>query len=207
MPQIDNVRPRRSLSGDFPANPRAPYVELGVTSAFSFLRGASDATDLVLTAHAQGYDALGIADLNTMAGVVRLHAEARKANIRPVIGCRLALISGEQFLAYPRDRAAYGRLCALLSKGKMNDADGNWQAKGICDISLADLASHAEGVHLIVLPNDRLPPALAQLVRRLPGLRHIAVSYLYRGDDRARINRLDGHKRRAISRPRPPTAA
>jgi error-prone DNA polymerase len=191
MPQIDNVRPRRSLNGDFPKNPRASYVELGVTSAFSFLRGASDATDLALTAHAQGYDALGIADLNTMAGVVRLHAEARKANIRPVIGCRLALISGEQFLAYPRDRAAYGRLCALLSKGKMNDADGNWQAKGICDISLADLASHAEGVHLIVLPNDRLPPALAQLVRRLPGLRHIAVSYLYRGDDRARINRLD----------------
>ena len=191
MPDIDTVHPRRSLSGDFPPPPRAPYVELGVTSPFSFLRGASDATDLVLTAYAGGYDALGIADLNTMAGVVRLHAEARKASIRPVIGCRLRLMSGEEFLAYPRDKAAYGRLCVLLSKGKMNDPDGNWQAKGICDITLADLAAHAEGVQLIVLPDARLPQHLAQLVRHLPGLRHIAVSHLYRGDDRARINRLD----------------
>ncbi len=191
MPQIDNIRPRRSLTGDFPPNPRAAYVELGVTSPFSFLRGASDATDLVQAAHAQGHDALGIADLNTMAGVVRLHAEARKASIRPVIGCRLRLITGEEFLAYPRDRTAYGRLCALLSKGKMNDAQGDWQAKGVCDITLADLAAHAKGVQLIVLPNDRLPKRLAQLVHRLPGLRHIAASYLYRSDDRARINRLD----------------
>ena len=191
MPQNDNIHPRRSLTGEFPPNPRAPYVELGVASPFSFLRGASDATDLVLTAHAKGHDALGIADLNTMAGVVRLHAAALKANIRPVIGCRLRLLSGEEFLAYPQDRAAYSRLCALLSKGKMHDAQGNWQVKGGCDISLADLAAHAEGVQLIVLPDDQLPKRLAQLVRRLPSLRHIAVSYLYRGDDRARINRLD----------------
>jgi error-prone DNA polymerase len=191
MPQIDNIRPRRSLTGDFPPNPRAGFVELGVTSAFSFLRGASDATDLAQTAHALGYDALGIADLNTMAGVVRLHAEARKASIRPVIGCRLRLTTGEAFLAYPRDRAAYGRLCALLSKGKMHDSGGNWQAKGVCDIGLADLAAHAEGVELILLPGEDVARHLARLTARLPGLRHIAASYLYRGDDRARINRLD----------------
>ena len=191
MPEDDNIHPRRRLNGDFPPNPKAPYVELGVASPFSFLRGASDATDLVSTAHAQGHDALGIADLNTMAGVVRLHTEALKANLRPVIGCRLRLISGEEFLAYPRDRAAYGGLCKLLSKGKMHDADGNWQAKGICDITLADLTLHADGVQLVILPDKRLPQQLARLVRQLPGLRHIAVSYLYRGDDRAQINRLD----------------
>ena len=196
MPEKDNIHPRRSLNGDFPPNPRAPYVELGVASAFSFLRGASDATDLVLTAHAQGYDALGIADLNSMAGVVRIHAEALKANLRPVIGCRLRLTTGEAFLAYPRDRAAYGRLCRLLSKGKMHDPDGAWQAKGMCDITLADLAAQAEGVQLIILPDaiepdGALPKRLAHLIRRLPTLSHVAVSCLYRSDDRARINRLD----------------
>ena len=191
MPQNDNIAPRRSLTGDFPPNARAPFVELGVTSAFSFLRGASDATDLALTAHAHGYDALGLADLNTLAGVVRLHTEAKKAGLRPVIGCRLHLTGGEQFLAYPTDRAAYGRLCTLLSKGKMHDADGQWQAKGVCDISLADLAQYAEGLHLIALPDASLAKRLPHLIRRLPGLKHIAVSHLYRGDDRARINRLD----------------
>nr|WP_199699643.1 error-prone DNA polymerase [Notoacmeibacter ruber] len=179
------------ISGDFTANPRTPYVELGVMSAFSFLRGASDAAELVGTAWALGYDALGIADINSMAGVVRLHADAVKANIRPVIGCRLHLLTGEAFLAYPSDRAAYGRLCRLLSKGKMNDAEGNWQQKGVCDITLGNLAAHAEGTQLILLPPDDLPEDLSYLTASLPTLRHLAACHHYRGDDRARINRLD----------------
>ena len=195
MPENDNHRPRRTLTEEgFTPNPRTVFVELGVTSCFSFLRGASDAVDLASTAWAQGYDAVGIADLNTMAGVVRLHAEAKKACLRPVIGCRLRLISGEEFLAYPRDRVAYGRLCTLLSKGKMQDIDGEWQAKGVCDITLDDLAAHAEGVQLIALPGEdvaRFAAGLPRLTRALPTMRHIAASYLYRGDDRARINRLD----------------
>jgi len=191
MPDSDNRRIRKTLTGDFPPNPRAAYVELAVTTPYSFLRGASDASELIGMAHALGYDALGVADLNTMAGVVRLHAEAKKANLRPVIGCRLRLVTGEVFLAYPRDRIAYGRLCSLLTKGKRQNTDDQWQAKGICEITLNDLAAHADGVQLIVLPDPALPRRLAGLVRRLPSLRHIAVSHLYRGDDRARINRLD----------------
>lgn len=130
MPDSDNRRIRKTLAGDFPPNPRAAYVELAVTTPYSFLRGASDASELIGMAHALGYDALGVADLNTMAGVVRLHAEAKKANLRPVIGCRLRLMTGEVFLAYPRDRIAYGRLCSLLTKGKRQNADDQWQAKG-----------------------------------------------------------------------------
>ena len=194
MPENDHQHPRRTLGDDFTRNARTPFVELGITTCFSFLRGASDAVDLAGTGWALGYDALGCADLNTMAGVVRLHTEASKAQITPVIGCRVQLISGEAFLAYPTDRAAYGRLCALLSKGKMHDADGAWQAKGACDITLDDLAAHCAGVQLIALPGENLDhfaAGLRRLTRALPSLRHIAASYLYRGDDRARINRLD----------------
>jgi error-prone DNA polymerase len=191
MPDNDHVHPRKAITGNHEPNPRATYVELGVTTPFSFLRGASDATELALSAHALGYDALGVADLNTMAGVVRLHLAARAAALRPVIGCRLRLRTGEEFLAYPCDRAAYGRLCRLLSRGKMRDAEGNWQEKGLCDLTLADLAGHAEGVQLILIPDEGALRRLPFLVRRLPGLRHIAASWLYRGDDRARINRLD----------------
>ena len=196
MPQNDHQHEKRTIEDEegFTRNPPSPFVELGISTCFSFLRGASDAVDLAMTANALGYDKLGCADLNTMAGVVRLHAEARKAKVTPVIGCRLQLVTGEIFLAYPRDRAAYGRLCALLSKGKMQMTDGAWQAKGACDITVDDLAGHSQDVQLIVVPNDNLDhfsARLPSLKRALPSMKYIAASYLYRGDDRARINHLD----------------
>ncbi|MEL6424446.1 MAG: error-prone DNA polymerase [Pseudomonadota bacterium] len=195
MPQNDHMTPRRTLGEEgFTPNRKADFVELGITTCFSFLRGASDAVDLAATAWAQGYDAIGVADLNTMAGVVRIHGEALRAQMRPVIGCRIELVTGAAFLAYPRDRQAYGRLCTLLSKGKMSTPDGGWQEKGICQITLRDLAQHADGTQLIALPVedlDRFEANLKRLIGALPTLRHIAASYLYRGDDRARINRLD----------------
>ncbi len=195
MPENDHQHPKRTLSeeNDFEANPRALFVELGLATCFSFLRGASDPVDLVTTAQALGYDAIGVADLNTLAGVVRIHAEAKTAKLRPLIGCRLQLLTGEEVLAYPRDRAAYGRLSRLLSKGKMSDAAGGWQAKGACDLTLDDLAAHAEGVQLILVPPARLDgfvQRLRDLARRLPTLRHVAVSHLYRDDDRVRIDAL-----------------
>ncbi|NHF73837.1 error-prone DNA polymerase [Paracoccus xiamenensis] len=194
MPDAERP-PRPRLSGDFTPNPRADFVELGITTPFSFLRGASTAEELVLTAHALGHDAIGVADLNSLAGVVRLHVAATKAQMRPLIGARLVLADGTAFLAYPKDRAAYGRLSSLISKGRRHDLDGNWQAKGACDLSLDDLADHAEGIQLIWIPPERCNRAdlanLPGLAARLPGLRHVAASYLYRGDDVARINRLD----------------
>jgi len=131
---------------------RSSFVELGLVSCFSFLRGASDAVSLVETAYELGYDAIGIADVNSMAGVVRIHAEARALKLRPVIGCRIETVEGLTFLAYPQDRAAYGRLCALISAGRMGTLDGEWQDKGVCEISLAMLAARGEGVHLVLVP-------------------------------------------------------
>ncbi|MDP2129591.1 MAG: error-prone DNA polymerase [Erythrobacter sp.] len=228
---------------------RSDFVELGLVSCFSFLRGASDAADLVQAAHAHGYDAIGLADANSLAGVVRLHTEAKALKLRPVIGCRIETVEGLAFLAYPEDRAAYGRLCRLISAGRMQTPEGEWQDKGVCQITLTMLTEHCakegEGsVQLILLPPDDLeagftirvesnvipfrrlglragaplssdtgsedsgPPdqvrggecmeltasftdILPHLTRQLPTLRHLAAAYLYRGDDIARIERLD----------------
>ncbi|WP_306117565.1 MULTISPECIES: error-prone DNA polymerase [unclassified Roseitalea] len=196
MPEAPLTPKRRTLSEEtgFAPNPPSAFVELGLVSCFSFLRGASEAVDLTATASRLGYDAIGIADWNTMAGVVRFHTEAGTARIRPIIGARVVLADGAAFLAYPADRAAYGRLCRLLSKGKMADLDGDWQQKGVCDLTLDDLAAHQEGIVLIALPGDDLDQFAARLpafARVLPAMTHIAASYLYRGDDRARIARLD----------------
>ena len=228
--------------------PCAPFVELGLVSCFSFLRGSSDAVDLVTTARMLGYDALGITDANTMAGVVRVHTEAKTLKLRPVIGCRIETVESLAFLAYPKTRAAYGRLCRLISQGRMQTLSGEWQDKGVCEIDLAMLAAHSEGVQLILLPPDNLDarftiavrsnvipfrhpgldpgsrfssdidaeeagPRLAgrgddrveltvpfsnilpHLTAQLPTLRHLAAAYLYRGDDIARIDRLDAMAR------------
>jgi error-prone DNA polymerase len=207
------------------APPPAPFVELGLATCFSFLRGASDAIDLVTTARALGYDAIGIADANTMAGVVRLHTEAEAARLRPIIGCRIETVEGLSFLAYPRDRSAYGRLCRLISNGRMHTLSGEWQAKGVCEIDLAMLRAHGEGLYLILIPPANMdqvftirtesnifafpggeqpasplagnslslsfPELLPWLVHSLPTMRHLAASYLYVGDDIARIERLN----------------
>ncbi|SMQ74356.1 error-prone DNA polymerase [Altererythrobacter xiamenensis] len=227
MPENDLQPPKRTIEIDptsIDAPPRAPFVELGLVSCFSFLRGASDAVDLAMTARALGYDAIGIADANSMAGVVRIHTEATTLKLRPVIGTRIETVEGFAFLAYPQDRDAYGRLCRLISAGRMSTLDGEWQEKGACDISLAMLAEHSEGVQLILLPPDDLearftitipsnvvpfpetdahrfredaevsapfPDLLPHLASQLTTLRHIAASYLYSGDDVARIDRLD----------------
>ncbi|PWJ14459.1 error-prone DNA polymerase [Jannaschia seohaensis] len=196
MPDAPLTPDKRRLdpAQPFRRNPRAPFVELGVTTPFSFLHGASDAVDLVTTAYEMGYDRIGVADRNTMAGVVRLHAEAETAQMVPLIGTRLILTCGAEFLAYPRDRAAYGRLCALISKGRMEGTDGTWQEKGRCDLSLADLVAHQQGVVLIALPGedlDAFAAGLPRLTRALTSVTHIAAVHLYRGDDLARIERLD----------------
>ncbi|QIK42303.1 error-prone DNA polymerase [Pontivivens nitratireducens] len=178
----------------FTPNPRSAYVELGLASCFSFLHAASTASELCATANHLGYDAMGIADRNTLAGVVRMHTEAKTACIRPLIGVRLVLLCGAEFLAYPCDRAAYARLSTLLSRGKMATADGDWQAKGETHLTLDMLAEHAEGLHLIAMPGedlDRFEAELPRLRAALTGMRHIGASFLYRGDDVARINRLD----------------
>ena len=183
MPDASTPDKRRiALDPDLiEAPPRAPFVELGLLSCFSFLRGASDAVDLVLAARALGYDAIGIADANSMAGVVRIHTETQTLKLQPVIGCRLETVEGLAFLAYPTDRAAYGRLCRLISAGRMTTPDGAWQEKGACDITLAMLAEHAEGVQLILLPPPELerefdltrhPGGSRDLVQQSPTWRH-----------------------------------
>ena len=191
MPETSVFTRRKLVRNDDappPPIPRADYVELGVATPFSFLRGASDAIELVLTALSLGMDSIGVADRNTLAGVVRMHSAAKGAGLRPLIGCRLDLVDAPSLLAYPRDRAAYGRLSRLLSLGKMR-CD-----KGECDLSLSEVALHAEGIAFIALPDDDLgafETALPQLTAALPGLRHVAAAHRYRGDDLARIERLD----------------
>src|SRR5437763_893443 len=99
------------------------FAELAVTTNFSFLRGGSHPEELVGQAIALGLKGIGIADRNRLAGVVRAHVFVREntelaKNFRVVTGARLVFADGTpDILAYPCDRAAYGRLSKLLTIG------------------------------------------------------------------------------------------
>ena len=54
------------------------YAELAAATNFSFLRGASHPEEMVAQAMAQGLAGIGIADRNSVAGVVRAHVVARE---------------------------------------------------------------------------------------------------------------------------------
>ena len=55
--------------------PVSAYAEIGITSNFSFLRGGSDPRAYVHQASELGIPVIGIADHNTLAGVVRAWKE------------------------------------------------------------------------------------------------------------------------------------
>jgi error-prone DNA polymerase len=127
-------------------------AELATTTNFSFLRGASHPEELVARAAALGLAGIGIADRNTLAGVVRAHVYARENRealgaFRVVTGARLAFVDGApDVLVYPQDRAAYGRLSRLLSQGNLR------APKGECHLNFDDLLESAEGLQAIAMP-------------------------------------------------------
>jgi error-prone DNA polymerase len=168
------------------------YAELAVTTNFSFLHGASHPDELVKRAGKLGIAGLGIADRNTVAGVVRAHVAAKETGLKLAVGSRLVFTDGTpDILAYPQNRSAWGRLTRLLSHGKRR------AEKGQCILTIADLLAHSEGLNLIVCPPrtikiDHLAPLLVRLQDAAPRSVWLAANMLYRGDDARRLRRLAG---------------
>src|SRR5271170_7419724 len=159
------------------------FAELAAMTNFSFLRGASHPEEMVARAAELGLAGIGIADRNTLAGVVRAHAFARENGgtmgaTRVVPGARLVFDDGApDVLAYPKDRAAYGQLCRILTVGNLR------APKGECRLRLDDLLERGEGLQVVALPLIRPyspfeerafferpagPPSPAQGVERRP---------------------------------------
>lgn len=164
-----------------------PYAELHVSSNFSFLRGASHAEELVLTAATKGLYAIAITDCNTLAGIVRGHTAHRNYadRLKYVVGCRLDPMDGPSILCYPTDRLAYGRLCQLLTLGKRR------APKGSCEIYVADIIAHSDGLLFVAvppqLPDEDFRNELMDLQSHLDGKIWLAVGRFMDGFDRERL--------------------
>ena len=161
---------------------------LGCYSNFTFLTGASHPSEMVASAAALGWQAIGIADINSLAGIVRAHIAARDHGIRLVVGARLRPVDGPDLIAHPLDRAGYESLSVLLSEANMRGS------KAAPVLYVADLARLSTGVAVLVMPP--LHPQLdyqAQLgqIKQLVKGPLYAGAALYRdGADEARIDLL-----------------
>lgn len=128
------------------------YVELQITTNFSFLRGGAHPHELVEQAAVLGYKKIAITDRNTLAGLVRAHVAAKTHNIQLIPACRLDLQDGPPLLVYPTNKDAYARLSALLTEGNLRTE------KGDCRLYKQDVYSHCKGMKLIVVAPEALGP-------------------------------------------------
>jgi error-prone DNA polymerase len=165
------------------------YAELVSASNFSFLRGASHPEELIAAAQAQGLAAIALTDRNSLAGVVRAQIVAKADNVRFVTGTRLVLQNTVEIACLPTNRAAYGRLCQLLTTGNLRGA------KAECHLGLDNVLQFGEGQIFIALPGAEEPTdefigSLKALVKRFPRSTYLAATLYFDGEDQRRLAKL-----------------
>lgn len=166
-----------------------PYAEFGIQSNFSFLRGASKPEELVVAAKFLGFSSIGLADRNTVAGVVRAWQQAKVEKLAYHPGCRLVFSDGTpDILTYPQDRKGWGHLCRMLTQANLRDEN----EKGATLLQRSDLLEWGDLLSLAVLPDlsgDAGDPLamIRQLKDRFGANLRLGVAPDYRGNDRFRM--------------------
>ncbi len=170
------------------------YTELQTTTNFSFLRGASHPEELTSHAATLGYKEIAVTDRNSLAGIVRAHAGAKKAGIRIIVGCRLDLLDGPSLLAYPANKEAYAQLCSLLTVGNLR------AEKGDCHLYKSDVYQYAKDLKLIAIPPTELNKNFdfdTLFIGQMHEYRdaftqnlYLAASRAYNGTDSKQLHRL-----------------
>ena len=164
------------------------FAELAAATNYSFLEGASHPHEMVATALALKHNGIGIADRNTVAGVVRAHVALREAvealgrpiDFKLIFGSRLVFSdSTPDIIVYPTTRAGWGRLTRLLTTGNLR------ANKGHCTLYFEDLVGVLADMAVIVMGNDAA--VLDRLIMINPGRTWLGATLLRNGRDRRRL--------------------
>ena len=156
-----------------PAPP--PFAELYCRSCFSFLTGASHPDELLTRAASLGYTALAITDECSMAGMVRAYAawQQQQGAIQLIVGTRLQLADGPGLVLLATDRASYGRLSSLITRGRRAAEKGSYH------LTRADFDGGLPGCLALLLPHEgtacdpqQLAQALHTVVSQPPDSAH-----------------------------------
>ncbi len=148
-------------SGDDQRRNRASrrYAELRCKTNFSFLRGASHPEELAQQAAELGYSALAITDRNTLAGVVRMHCAAKACDLKLIVGAEITPVDAPPVLLWATDRASYGRLCRIITQGRLREA------KGACAVTFDDIAQWSAGLIAAVIDEAMPSPTLREYAK------------------------------------------
>ena len=177
--------------------PETGFAELVAATNYSFLRGASHPHEMVAEAIALGMTGIGIADRNSVAGVVRALTGLRKLredaaedgiefpDIKLVVGARLVFDDGTpDIIAYPTTRHGWGRLTRMLTIGNRRTT------KGGCVMKLENLLIHCEDMILIAMASEKDEAELRRLKEIAPDSLWLGATMPRSGSDRRHLARL-----------------
>ncbi|NOZ13807.1 MAG: DNA polymerase III subunit alpha [Acidobacteria bacterium] len=107
------------------------FVHLHNHTEYSLLDGLTNVKEMVHRAKELGMPAIAITDHGTMFGVAEFYLEARKAGIKPILGCEVYVAQGNRLekqkgarmnhlVLLARNNTGYRNLCKLVSEGYLS---------------------------------------------------------------------------------------
>ena len=132
------------------------FVELRAHTAFSFGDGGTSPEALAVRAAALGYSAIGITDTADLGGIVRFGLEARRQNIKPIVGAELN-VDGCPVAFLARSKQGFNNVAALVTRSRVGElstwkkGDGK-QTRGRPRISWHQVAERSEGIQVLTGP-------------------------------------------------------
>ena len=132
------------------------FVELRAHTAFSFGDGGASPEALVTRAASLGYGAIGITDTADLGGIVRFGLEARRQNVRPIVGAELN-VDGCPVAFLARSKTGFNNVASLVTRSRVGElstwkkGDGK-KTRGRPRISWQQVAERSEGVQVLTGP-------------------------------------------------------
>ncbi len=158
--------PTLPTPGPLPASPGRGFVELCARTSFSGVtiegygtvggRSVHDARaawpgaglpEVVTRAAVFGQDTVAIADIDTVAGVVRAHDRGKELGVGVIPGCELLLDEGSLVLL-PMDARGWANLCAILTIAKDGTRERGVQKDDV-EHRLQTVIDHASSLQAI----------------------------------------------------------